>query len=567
MKFINSIMNEMYLENTQNNYINIGYFKNQENFIKDSTKYSIKENIILLPSKEESSLVYDNFYIGKNVEIVFKSKKKISEEEPDYFLKLYRRVNQIYSKDSYKDNNGVEIAGEHYIVLDRELIYENTYIFDYINLMPNINMTGEILNDCMNNQISSGYDINSQNIIACERLSMNTDEERSGLLIYDKIEEIITGTFYADSISEISGVGTITLIKGAKNPNVYNELNKNDLVKINNKKYIIYDIINNSSFRVIGNAEGTVDVNIFKLSKEQDDIETIIYGNFDYTNKTGNDKYKSIFSIRPNRKIYYKFGAKEIHGSMNGKYVDLGEEWSANDKIYKLWINGTLVSSENFDIDYKNKRITNIKESRRIIRPTYNYFVYIKYNSIYENGRIGSNGKEGNAILRYYAFDTNFATNEEYLTNLYRFNHYENFTENLNNVYAEIDNKFTDIKDRVLKTRDNKLNFTSMIGVATEEDDLKLILDDISEILVNKNNFRIIRFIKDADKFVIYTNCQLITPPSETSDKVVDKLSYTIDFKNKIVFKGRLFGEGLWGRFNPFGLKQISNTSSYGGKK
>lgn len=450
----------------------------------------------------------------------------------------YRRITQINLIEDEKTKE--EII---FFSLDRKI--NNKYVKFEICGLPNVNKEGIFELDSMGNKLKNIKGVSSQLLTSCETLKMSTPN--SYLLLWDKKEIKFQEKVQAFKGENILISQSSNDFKRKINIGDYIQVGETDLEK-NIVKAIISDdrIVCERPFKT-----AHMDANLYVISRPEEDIESLIRDEyyFDIQKNTSTNAIINIMPFRDHRTIKYAFGAKRKIAELGyGEYEVLDEEIVVGKtEIYKIWLNGKILPFFDYEISDGKILITN----KDLLEMFGNNICYIFYDK-----EIADGNEENYAIFEYEAFDTNYITESEYMENLYKFEFLDGFGENLNYEYYKINNEIMDISYPILNSKNNTLTFSSAIGKIKKptQESRKVILDNIRELLRNKYNFRLIRYIRNLDRFVIYSNCSLETPENETTEKENDKINYTINFKNKIILKNRLFGTADWGTFSPFGV-------------
>ena len=414
------------------------------------------------------------------------------------------------------------------------------------------NINGIVEQDNMGNSLTELQGVNAQMLFSCSEYVSNNDNY---LLIFDRLDTILTGSIYtAEGSNIVTGNATRFL----------EQLKIGDYILIENVKYAVSEVISNkeikTSYAVKKSHGGIV---AYKTSHEYTNMECLINGRFDFDIKNYNPRALSncinIISLRNGRTLYYAFDSNKKTGKTSLLNVDGSADIIDTDIIdttiiHKLWLNGSLLNF--YDYEVSNGKIK-IKPDTLHLNYFNNEYTYIMYDLTTRNGDNNNYAK-----IQYNAFNTNYVTEEEYLTSLYEFKFFEGFTENMSYTYDDFKNTYTQEKFGYVSDRNNSISFQSVVGTYEDiDDDLDTLslVDSIRNILNNTENFRIIRYVQNLDRYVIYLNCKLRNPENETVGADYDKISYTIDFSYKIVVSNRLFAQEEWGTFSPFGLKLRSD--------
>ena len=463
----------------------------------------------------------------------------------------YRRIKNVII------NSGATYNDDYLIIkFDRPLLsgsfsFPNNKLYTIVAGSSG-NINGIVEQDNMGNSLIELQGVNAQMLFSCSEYVSNNDNY---LLIFDRLDTILTGTIFTSEGSNlITGNATRFL----------EQLKIGDYILIDNIKYLISEIISNNKIKTsypIKKSHGQIIA--YKTSHEYTNMECLINGKFDFDIKNYNPRALSncinIISLRNGRTLYYAFNSKKKTGKTSALNIDGSADIIDSDIvdttiIHKLWLNGSLLNF--YDYEVLNGKI---KIKADILHLNYfnNEYTYMMYDSNNSNG-----DNDNYAKIQYNAFNTNYVTEEEYLTSLYEFKFFEGFSENMSYTYDDFKNTYTQEKFGYVSDRNNSISFQSAIGTYENiDDDLDTLslVDSIRNILNNTENFRIIRYVKNLDRYVIYLNCKLRNPENETVGTDYDKISYTIDFSYKIVASNRLFGNEEWGTFSPFGLKLKSD--------
>ena len=495
-----------------------------------------------------TSLVAVNWVRINNVVVV----KSYSQDKS-----VYRRIRSISLSEDTSSGTPVEYYTVKY---DRRITEEELDFTDdtSISLAYNNfgNVEGQVERDNMGNDLTSLSGVSFQILYECiDYISESTD---TFLLLYDRMESILTGTISTTSGSSVI-IGYESLF--------LSELKKGDVVLIQGKTYTIDTVHNNIRITLTKQIiTSNSNLSMYKTSDENSNIESLVSGVFIYDIKDYNSialkNCVNVISLRNGRSLYYAFGAKRMYGNSaaygsNLLQITDADILASDTVIHKLWINGSLVNSNDYSV----------VDGKIVVDgtlPCVNYFsneyIYIKYSNSTKAG-----DENNYAVLGYYAFNTNYITESEYLETLHEFRFFENFSENMSYSYTDIKNNYTQEKYSFLSDRSNSITFSSAIGRYSDVDDDfdaedKLsIIDSMSMILNKTDNFRIIRYVESLDRYVIYLNCKLRNPENETVGTDYDKVSYVIDFTYKMIISNRLFGNEDWGTFSPFGMKMKSD--------
>lgn len=469
----------------------------------------------------------------------------------EYMHPVYRRLKEVKIINHSTDFNKDYL----YLKFDRPLDFDMTIVGQVITIdsAQNGNINGVIEYDNMGNDLVELRGVNAQLLFSCSEYISEEDDDY--LLIYDRADKKISGTIYTISGSEyVSGDGTRFI----------EELRSGDYLIINNKKHIVDKIENNARLKLTSVSKESLSNQImYKTSHENTNIECLINGTFKFDIKNSNPRALqnciNIISLRNDRTLYYAFKTKKKSGfiqTYSSDYFDIEDSSITlqNSIVHKLWINGELVNFSDYEVLDGRIRISSDIFQYNYFNNEYTYIIYDKTTS---KGDFNNYAK-----ISYNAFNTNYVTEEEYLESLYEFKFFEGFTENMSYTYEDFKNSYTQEKFGYITDRNNNISFQNVIGTyetIEEDEDSLSIVDSIRNILNNTENFRIIRYIKSLDRYVVYLNCKLRNPENETVGNDYDKVSYTIDFTYKMVMSNRLFAQEEWGTFSPFGLKLRSD--------
>lgn len=456
-----------------------------------------------------------NIIIDGNIE-----QKEVSEDE---FYNI--EVDYIYNS----------VAEKFFVI--KETIKEKIDNF-YIEANKYINSNGVVEKNTLNSDINIQIDsINNGEFYKCSSFNISGNK---GILLYDKL--------YDKKSGKITTSGNTVF---GENTNFNSELNIEDLIIINNKEYTIKKILSNNKLILDKNLDDDViSAEYYKTSSIFDNVESIIYGEYDDSEFKSQGNFKNIMPVRGNRKIFYKLRAGEIVKSQITTTEFTLDISLLNNDIYKLYINGTLlIQGKDYTINTLNN---SIKVLNQTILKRYNNYCYAIYYDKNQENILGEYIK-----LSYIGYMNNFSFKDDYLKSLYDFKFYFNFSESLSYEHYEFENQILDYIKRKRTDKRHQLTFSSYVSNDNAQIDSNIIVNNLDYIVKNKD-FRLIRYNMDTGSFVIYNQCSLVNPSSESIAEDVNVITYTIDFKDKISFSDRSFGDGRWGKFELFGLKLIS---------
>lgn len=407
-----------------------------------------------------------------------------------------------------------------------------------IRANDNQNHNGQILKNTIGGSVTIDIkEINNGDMVKC--LDYNSIDD-CGVLLYDKLYELKQG-----NVSFIEG----TSIVNGKLTNFIDDFSPGCYVLIDDSEYLVKKVVSNVLLEIDGVFNKTMYGSEISLTSSMyDNTESIIYGVYDDSNDDSQSNFKNIMPIRGNHKIFYKFGTKEMTiRNTSGDTFKLKESLKGK-TIYKLWVNGVLLLQDEYilDVDMTSVRILNGSKVRQ-----FNNYCYIIY---YDNSRQDTSITGEYIFLSYPGYKTSFMNRVEFLNSLYKLPYYFNFSEALSYNYYEFNDNKLDIVKRKKTDKKHSLTFSTHVSNSDVNIDDKIIIHDIHKILKQNQEFRLIRFNIDTGTFTIYNKCELNLPQSESIEDDVNIITYTIDFKDKLIFIDRLFGNGDWGRFGLFGL-------------
>lgn len=447
-----------------------------------------------------------------------------------------------YSRRVSFINNSVGDVGHVFFEVDLDLpdsISSNFTIYnDYYS-----NTNGVVEHDLFGNSLTGGVNgVNIGDFVICSE--MNVDETY-GLLVFDKKEESVTGSV---TVTQANGNKKVTGV----NTKFIDTLKIGDHILIGDESDIVESIKSNSELTVrSGFQVDRIGATCMKISDPKDDLESIIYSTYDDRDNLSEGSYKSIFSLRSGRSVYYKFGAKEH----TIRFIN-SDEFAipynkSNDAIYKIWVNGVLLSKVDYAVDLVNNKI--VVSNTSILRKFNNYASIVTYDRTVEKGVDGQY-----ATLIYEGYDTTFQYKSELFDSLYDFMYYDGFSESNSYDIYEYRNEVLDSTIRKIKGKSNSLSFNSTVTSDDSDVSKKIITKSLTTKVSNRFKFRLIKHNVDSGTIGIYNDCQYISPGSESIDISNSTINYSILYRDKMVFASRAFGSGDWGRFTLFGLELIS---------
>lgn len=384
--------------------------------------------------------------------------------------------------------------------------------------------------------------VNNGEIIRCTDFNLNDKED--GVLLFDKL--------YLNKNGTANGSLGSKDIYG-NNSRFLEDFKPEDLIIIDEFEYKIEKILSNNHMKITKPLKSDfTELTVYLTSSIFDDIESIIYGIYDDSNGISQGKFKNIMPIRGGRRIFYKFGAREkIIRNIRGNTIKLDVDLR-NKNIYKFWFNGYLFTEEDYTYDPTLNEIKILNKRKVQLFNNYCYFIY------YDIDKQNTETTKEYIVLSYDGYKANFLTRNDYLKSLYHFLYYNNFSESLSNNYHEYRDERLDTVRRTKTDKTHKLTFSSYISDDNVKQDSKVLTNDVEYITKDQNNFRLIAYNIDTHSFIVYNQCSINTPSSMTIADDVSLITYTVDFKDKIVFADdRSFGDGRWGKFDLFGLKLI----------
>jgi len=271
--------------------------------------------------------------------------------------------------------------------------------------------------------------------------------------------------------------------------------------------------------------------------------ESFITGTYDI--ELGDeDNLLSQFIIKPNRKTSY------IVDMEDSGIVELDDSYQAtisglNDYIYKISCNGFILNSSQW-----TKVGTTITITDSDILQTYTNYI----NVLHYPDQTTKSGYVARFNITY--FDQALILTEEELGSLYVFEWYDNFSSQSNPDYYDYRNRQTKQNEKIKINSNNKLRFSVKTGLDT--DNLKNIVKHINQYLINNKNFRLIRYVRNTEKFEYYWNCRKTDGSGFNEDYGADTYEYSIDYLRKSSITLHYWGDEAykWGSFD-FGILSI----------
>lgn len=385
-------------------------------------------------------------------------------------------------------------------------------------------------------------EINNGEFIRCTDFHVNNTTD--GILLYDKLYDKKNGT--------VEAVVNTNVLYG-NNTNFLQDFKPGDMIIINDLEYKIDKVVSNVQLIIKNTFKSAInDSEVYLTSSLHDDVESIVYGVYDDQDGNSQGNFKNIMPIRGNRKIFYKFGVKEfLQRNIRGNIIKLPFSLT-NKNIYKLYMNGELLTKEKYTYDTKNNQIKIIDET--VLKMFNNYCYFIYYDIDKQNTAI----TKEYAIFSYQGYKSNFLSKKDYLDSLYTFMFYNNFSESLGYNYYEYKDEILDRIKRKRLDKNHKLTFSTYVTNDSANTESNILTNDVDNVIRYNKDFRLIRYNTDTGTFVVYNQCEINNPASESLADDANIITYTIDFRDKITLSDRIFGNGDWGRFELFGLKFIS---------
>lgn len=443
-----------------------------------------------------------------------------------------------------------------------------------------INDTGHVEKNILGGTITIPYnEVNNGEFLRCiEITSASLRGDGYGLLLYDKFAEQKNGT--ASFINNI--------ITG-QNTNFLNDFKPGDIIFIGNNPnniddttiYTIEAVEHDARMRTVETTLVGIAGNVYRTSTIFEDVESIIYDTYDNSREDSQGNFKNIMPLRGDRKIFYKYGAQENTLRNTKGNVFNFEKSMIDRKIYKLWVNGELLNSSAYALDINAKTIIILDDKK--VRTFNNYCYFIDYDiSTYNNpgdpndGHSNANGLLGDlvpgdlndrrypgeyAVFTYNGYKDNFITSADYFFSLPNFLYYMNFSESMSYDYYDYEDRRVDRTKRKKTNKKHRLTFSSYViedsACGDLPDQTNAITWGLSSKLSKIRDFRVLRYNRDTGSIVVYNQCEFNVPESEAIGDDANMVTFTFDFRDKIILTNRLQGDGDWGQFKLFGLNVI----------
>lgn len=508
-------------------------------------------------NRNELIMKTETLYELKNTEMYYTNPilfpEWIYEGNPLLFTKITHKLD-LENKDEFGDASPIEIEyKEETIGIVESINHNPLQSYFIVDINTNIGANDKFRISCNSKQnhgnvieqntlggkVNIGMSaINNGEFIRCTDFKC----KEGGLLLYDQLYEHKNGTVSAKYDSNILNGFETRFLHDFK-PNDFILIDNYDFpVKIkkiiSDVKIELYDIIKKD----IENSD------IYLTDSIYNSIESIIYDVYDNKDYESQSNFHNIMPIRGNRKIKFYFGAKEkTVRNITGNIFNINIDTDIY-TIYKLWLNGKLIEKGKHYIIKPDKTIEIIDIS--LVKRYNNYCYFIYYPKNVDN-------RDNYAFLSYDGYKTNFPSKKDYLNSLYEFPYYHNFSESPNYNYYEYKDDILNSTKRVLLEKSNTLTFSSYISNEASKLNNKKITIDLESVTRYTNGFRLIKYNNDTNTFTVYNQCELVNPAPETINEDVNIITYTINYKDKIILLDRPFGEGNWGRFELFGLKLL----------
>lgn len=516
----------------------------------DQCQYILKENEVML----KTDLLWDVFNKTLYYTNPIDFPNWIYEGIPLLFTKITDKMN-FENKDEFGDIEPIPLEyKEEYVGIVDSVSYNPLESYFTVDIDTTINSPKDKFRISCNSKQNHGNIIEQNTIggtVSVGLTAINNGEfvrctdfkcSDGGLLLYDQLYEKKVGT--------VSGsLGSKKLI--GFNTNFLQDFKPDSLMMVEGYEtpLKIKKVLSNVNIELYESLEFSIDeLDIYLTDSIYNSVESIIYDIYDNRDNDSQGNFHNIMPIRGNRKIKFFFGAKEKNiRNVTGNIfeTDINPDLY---NVYKLWVNGKLLERGKQYIFNNDKTIKILEDS--IIKKYNNYCYFIYYPKNYNN-------TNNYAFLAYEGYKTNFPSKKEYVDSLYKFPYYSNFSESPSYNYYEFRDEILDTPKRILLDKTHTLSFSSYITNDAGEINNKNITIDLENITRNTYGFRLIRHNRDTNTFVVYNECELVNPASETINDDANIVTYTINHKDKIILLDRSFGDGDWGRFELFGLKLL----------
>lgn len=274
--------------------------------------------------------------------------------------------------------------------------------------------------------------------------------------------------------------------------------------------------------------------------------ESFITGTYDI--EIGDeDNLSGQFIFKSNREVSYIVNMEDTG------ILDLDDDFQVNISglntyIYRIDCNGFILDNTQYT------RIGNV------VTVTDNTILqaYTNYVRVYHfPDQTTVSGYSARFKINY--FDKILILDSDEIETLDVFDWYDGFSSQSNPDYYDYRNRETKQNEKVKINQNNKLKFKTKIGV--DEDNIKNITTHLNAYLKNNQNFRLIRYSEEADKYEYYWSCRLADGTNFSEDIGADQYNYSIDYLKKSVIAPHIWGSETypWGDFD-WGIITIVET-------
>lgn len=286
------------------------------------------------------------------------------------------------------------------------------------------------------------------------------------------------------------------------------------------ERHVVKDVINDNKI-ITGSSSTRISTGyLFITNGLSDSVESLIYESYNKTtDSVMQNKVKNIMPIRPNRRIFCKFEAEEVI-TKNIRNNEISGVSVAGKSIYKLYINGELLENSDYAIVGDKIRISATEKVK-----AFNNYCYI---IMYSNAP-----SQSSAILGYYGYKNTHSDVIAYIDSLSKLQYYTNFNDSLSYGFHEYSSESSGVTNKIKTGKRHTININSNIASTYGES----ITNDIRSFITNLTNFRIIKFNADTYSITIYNKCELNNPESESIGDDVNTVTYSIDFRDKILIQ------------------------------